>query len=82
MAGRDRLTAPVATVRCAKEEVLQDDGNEVPEDDLAAEYGLVEGGHLSRGLAIVVGKSEEQQQSNSPEEDCNRVTDGTKGDRC
>jgi hypothetical protein len=34
--------APVPTVWCTEEEVLQDDGDEVPSDDLSPEKGLVE----------------------------------------
>lgn len=36
------LTAPVSTVWRTEEEVLQDDCDEVPGDDLSAKKGLVE----------------------------------------
>jgi hypothetical protein len=37
-----KLTAPVATVWCAEEEVLQNDSYKIPENDLSSEEGLVE----------------------------------------
>ena len=74
-----KLTAPVAAVRRAEEEILKDDGHKIPQDDLAAEHGLIKGGNLAGGLTVVVGKSKEQKQSNGTEEDRNRVTDGTRG---
>jgi hypothetical protein len=71
------LTAPVTTVWCTEEEVLQNDGDKVPEDDLAPEQGLVEGWNLARLLTIVVGQTEDQEKTNTPKEDGNRVTDST-----
>ena len=40
--GASVLTAPVPSIRCAEEEVLQDDYHEVPQNDLAPEDGFVE----------------------------------------
>ena len=72
-----KLTAPVSTVWCTEEEVLQDDCDEVPGDDLSAEKGLVEGWHLAWLLAVVVGKTHSQQSTDNAEEDGDGVTDRT-----
>jgi hypothetical protein len=72
-----RLTAPVATVWRTEEEVLQDDGDKVPQDNLSSEQGLVERWDLARLLTIVVGQAEDQEKANTPKEDGNRVTDRT-----
>lgn len=70
-----KLTAPVATIWCTEEEVLQDDRDEVPSDDLSPEKGLVEGWHLAGLLAVVVGKSQSQQDTDNTQEGGDGVTD-------
>lgn len=69
--------APVSAVGCTEEEVLQDNRDEVPCNDLSPEQGLVEGWNLTGLLAVVVGKSKRQDNSNKNEETCNGVTDRT-----
>lgn len=54
---------------------MQDDGDEIPKNNLPAEKGFVEGRHLARLLAVVIGQSEEQQQSHGPEEYGDGVAD-------
>lgn len=71
------LTAPVATVWRTEEEVLQDDCDEVPGDDLSAEKGLVEGRNLAWLLAVVVGKTRSQQSTDNTQENGDGVTDRT-----
>ena len=71
------LTLPVAAVGGAEEEVLEDDRNEVPEDDLTTEHGLVEGSNLSRRLTVIVGQTKCQEQANSEKGGGNGVADGT-----
>jgi hypothetical protein len=69
------LTAPVSAVWCTEEEVLQDDGDEVPSDNLSPEKGLVEGWHFAWLLAVVVGKSHSQQNTHKTQEDADGITD-------
>lgn len=71
------LTAPVTTIWRTEEEVLQDNGDKVPQDNLSSEQGLVERWDLARLLTIVIGQAEDQKQANAPKEDGNRVTDST-----
>ena len=47
--------------------VLDEDGDEEPEDDFAAHYGAVEGGDLAGILAVVVWEAEEEDKADSPE---------------
>ena len=75
--GKIELTTPVSTVWCAQEEVLQDDRDEVPSDDLSPEKGLVEGRHLAWLLAVVVGKSQRQQNAYETQEGGDGITDRT-----
>jgi len=49
--------APVSSIRSGEPVVLDDDGDKEPEDDLASEYGVVEGWHFARYLAVVFGKA-------------------------
>lgn len=72
--GRIGLTTPVSTVWCTEEEVLQDDCDEVPSDDLSPEKGLVEGWHLAWLLAVVVWKSHSQQDTHETQEDADGIT--------
>lgn len=67
---------PVAAVGGAEEEVLDEDGDEEPEDDVAASDGLVERGDVARGLAVVAGEAEEQDHADGPEEDGEGDNDG------
>ena len=61
--------APVATVRGREPVVLDEDGDEEPEDDFAASEGRVEGWDGSGGLAVIVGKTEEEDETGDPHED-------------
>jgi hypothetical protein len=69
-------TAPITAIRGTEEEVLQDDGHEVPKDDFPSEQRLVERRHLARALPIVVGKTENQEETNGPEEHGDGITNG------
>lgn len=62
------LTVPVTAVWSAEEEVLHNNHDPVPEDDLASEYGLVERRHLAWGLAVEFRQPEVDKQSDAPEE--------------
>lgn len=60
---------PVPTIGGGEPVVLEDDGDEEPDDDFAAEEGIVEGGDFAGFLAVVVGKAEEDNECDGPEED-------------
>jgi len=55
---RGEEVPPVAAVGRGKEVILDEDGDEEPEDDFAACHGGVEGGDLAGGLAVVVREAE------------------------
>ena len=77
MQDKDRaLTAPITTVGGTEEEVLEDHSHKVPQDDLSTKERLVEGGNLAGLLAVVVGQTEDQKDTNTPKENGNRITDG------
>lgn len=60
--------APVAAIGCREPVVLDDDRHEEPEDDLPASEGGVEGWDGARGLAVVVGETEEEDETGDPHE--------------
>ena len=59
---------PISAVGRGEEEVLKTDGDEEPEDDLAAHGCFVKGWDRAGGLAIVVGEPEEESDANGDEE--------------
>lgn len=71
--------APVAAVWCRQPVVLDDDGDEEPDDNLPAEEGDVEGWDLAWGLTVIAWETEEQDEADSPEEACDRRGDGCGG---
>lgn len=72
LGGGGILTAPVSSVWCAEEPVLDYNDHEVPQDDLTSEDGFVERWDFAGCLPVIVGKAEEDDKSNYPEEDSNR----------
>ena len=68
--------APVAAVGRAEPVVLDEDGDEEPEDDFAAGDGGVKGGDGAGGLAVVGGEAEEKDEADSPEKDGDGDGDG------
>ena len=63
--------APVSSVRSREPVVLDDDGDEEPENDLTADNGVVEGWHFTRYLAVVFRKTQEENDADNPHEDTN-----------
>lgn len=60
------LTSPIPAIWRAEEEVLDNDGNEEPDDHFAVAEGSVEGIDLSRLLSIVIGESKVKHQADTP----------------
>ena len=52
--GRGEEIDPIAAVRGGEEEVLEEDGDEEPEDDAAFHDGVVEGRDAPGRLAVIV----------------------------
>ena len=52
--------APVSSVRGGEPVVLNEDGDEEPEDDFAPEDGFVERGNFARGGAVVGWETNEE----------------------
>lgn len=61
--------SPVPTIRCGEEEVLDDNGDEKPENDLAVSQRSIEGRNLAWCLTIVFWKSKPHQRTNNPKHD-------------
>ena len=61
---------PIASVRGAQEVILDENGNEEPDDDFAAEGGGVEGRDAAGRLAVVVGQAEEEEEADGPQAEC------------
>ena len=59
---------PVPAVGRGKEEVLEADGDEEPQDDLAAHGCLVEGWDCAGGLAIVVREAKVESHTDGDED--------------
>ena len=76
---RVEQVAPITTVRGGEPVILDQDGDEEPEDDFAAHYGVVEGGDLAGGLAIVVRKAEEENETYGPENESDREGNASQG---
>lgn len=67
---------PIAAVGRAEPVVLDEDGDEEPEDDFAAGNGGVEGRDGAGGLAVVGGEPEKEDEADGPEEDGEGDGDG------
>lgn len=63
-----RLTAPIPSILCAQEEVLNDDNDEVPQNDLSPEDRLVEGWDFPGYLPVVIRQAEENKQTDTPQD--------------
>lgn len=70
---------PVPARGGAHEKVLEDDGEEEPEDDFPLEDTPVEGGGVSRGLPVVGWEAEVEDQTDSPQEESDGDGDGGDG---
>lgn len=71
--------SPVSAIRCGQPVILQDNGDEEPEDDFPAEKGTIKGGNLARLLAVVIWKTEEEHKGDDPQEDGDRSSDAGDG---
>lgn len=70
---------PVAAVGGREEEVLDEDGDEEPEDYFAPDDGTVEGGDAAGGLSVVFRESEEEEDADGPHEEGDGDGDACEG---
>lgn len=74
MLGRPKI-GPISAIGRGEEEILEADGDEEPEDDLAAHGRAVEGWDCAGGLAIVVREAKVESHADGDEEHGDRGGD-------